>query len=171
MKVLRFRTSVTVRSAAPPQVVYDTVVRLRLHLVWSGDRAADDGFKLTSLEAPDGIAEIGTTFRSTGANFNGTFHDRSVVTEAVPPSVFVIHTDSRLDRKHGKPWEVRFIHRYDIAPEGEGSRLTYTDTTDRMNYVPYWLKPWLRPITRMAIRKGDTQQLSNLARLAEERAV
>jgi hypothetical protein len=39
-----------------------------------------------------------------------------------------------------------------------------------MNYVPYWLQPWMRPISRMAIRKGDTSQLTNLARVSEERA-
>ena len=170
MKTLRFQTSVTVTSTAPPEVVYDTVSELRLHLVWSGDRASDDGFKLLTLEAAQGVAEVGTSFSSTGANFNGTFHDRSVVTEAVRPRTFVIQTEARLERKRGKPWEVQFIHQYDIAPEGKGSRITYTDTTHRMNYVPYWLKPWLRPLTRMAIRKGDTQQLTNLARLAEERA-
>jgi hypothetical protein len=169
MKFLRFQTSVAVTSVAPPQDVFDTVTNLRLHLVWSGERASDDGFKLLTLDAAEGVADVGTSFSSTGANFNGTFHDRSVVTEAARPSVFVIQTEARLERKRGKPWEVQFIHRYDISPEGDGSRITYTDITHRMNYVPYWLKPWLRPLTRMAIRKGDTQQLTNLARLAEER--
>jgi hypothetical protein len=113
---------------------------------------------------------VGTAFTSTGANFNGTFHDRSVVEEMSPPNVFVIRTQSRLDRKRGRPWEVEFIHRYDIEPDGAGSRITYTDTAQNMNYVPYWLQPWMRPISRMAIRKGDTSQLTNLARLSEERA-
>lgn len=170
MKVLRFQTSVTVTSSAPPRAVYETVTDLKAHLVWSGERASDDGFKLLTLEGPDGAAGLGTTFSSTGANFNGTFRDRSVVTEAAPPNLFVIQTEARLDRRRGKPWEVQFIHRYDIEADGDGSRITYTDTAYRMNYVPYWLQPWMRPITRMAIRKGDTQQLANLARLAEERA-
>ena len=39
-----------------------------------------------------------------------------------------------------------------------------------MNYVPYWLHPLVRPLTRPAIRRADTKQLENLARLAEERA-
>ena len=170
MKVLRFQTSVTVATSVPPRVIYDTVADLKAHLVWSGERASDDGFKLLSLEGPDGAAGVGTTFSSTGANFNGTFHDRSVVTVASPPSLFVIQTDARLERTRGKPWEVQFIHRYDIEADGSGSRITYTDTAHRMNYVPYWLKAPLRPITRAVIRKGDTQQLTNLARLAEERA-
>lgn len=54
--------------------------------------------------------------------------------------------------------------------EGSGSRIVYTDTTQRMNYVPYWLQPWVRPLTRAAIHKADTKQLETLARLAEERA-
>ena len=58
---------------------------------------------------------------------------------------------------------------YDIRPEGDRSRITYTDTILRVSYVPYWLQPWMRPITRGAILKGDTKQLTNLARLAEER--
>ena len=168
-KVLRFEP-VTATSKAPPQAVYETVADLEAHLDWSGERASDDDFKLLALEAPDGAAHVGTAFTSTGANFNGTFHDRSVVTEASPPSRFVIETDARLDRKRGKPWEVRFHHRYDIEAEGDGSRIVYTETIQDMNYVPYWLHPLVRPLTRPAIRKADTKQLENLARLAEERA-
>ena len=51
------------------------------HLEWSGERAADDKFKLLTLEGAELTASIGSTFSSTGANFNGTFHDRSVVAE------------------------------------------------------------------------------------------
>ena len=47
---------------------------------------------------------------------------RSEVTVATAPSAFVIETDAHLDRKRGKPWDAHFIHRYDVAPEGEGSR-------------------------------------------------
>jgi hypothetical protein len=48
----------------------------------------------------------------------------------------VIETDAHLDRKRGKPWDAHFIHRYDVAPEGEGSRITFTETIERVNYVP-----------------------------------
>jgi hypothetical protein len=84
MKTFRFQTSVSVSSAAPPHVVYETVTDLRAHIVWSGERAADDGFKLLTMDAPEPSAQVGTSFSSTGANFNGTFHDRSVVTEGLP---------------------------------------------------------------------------------------
>ena len=165
----RFVTQTSVVSAAPPEVVFDTIADLRNHLEWSGERASDDGFKLLSLEASPGPAAVGTTFSSSGANFNGTFHDRSVVGEVIRPTRFVIETDAHLDRTRGKPWDVHFSHRYDIAPEGQGSRIVYTETIDRCNYVPYWLQWWLRPVTRAMINRGDRKQLENLARLAEER--
>ena len=167
----RFVTQVAVSSAAPPEVVFATVLDLRAHLEWSGERAEDDTFKLLAIEqTSEGDVALGSTFESTGANFNGTFHDRSVIAELSAPSVVVIETDARLDRDHGKPWEVHFTHRYDIAPQGTGSRITYTETISRLNYVPYWLKAPLRPITRRAIERGDAKQLQNLADLAAERA-
>jgi Polyketide cyclase / dehydrase and lipid transport len=167
-----FITQVSVRTTASPEVVYDTIADLRAHLEWSGERASDDTFKLLALEASDDRAVEGTTFTSTGANFNGTFHDRSTVTVATRPNAFVIDTDARLDRKHGRPWEVHFTHRYDIESDpGGGARIVYTETIDRLNYVPYWLKAWIRPLSRSVIMKADTKQLENLAALAEERAV
>jgi hypothetical protein len=169
-RVFHFRTQTSVTSTASPAGVFDTITDLRAHLEWSGERAEDDGFKLLDVDAPDGVAVVGTEFTSTGANFNGTFHDRSVITVADPPRVFVIDTDARLDRKHAKPWEVHFEHRYDIEPEADGSRITYTETISRLNYVPYWLRWWFRPISRAVIDKADRKQLRNLAQLAEERA-
>jgi hypothetical protein len=165
-----FRTQTSVTSEAPPRVVYDTIADLRAHLEWSGERATSDNFRLLTLEAPEGPATVGATFTSTGAADNGTFHDRSVVTEASRPDRFVIETDSRLDRKRGKPWEVHFSHQYDVRPDGDGSRIVYTETVERVNYVPYWLQPWIRPIFRVLVNRADVKQLRNLARLAEERS-
>lgn len=82
-----FESSVSVTSDAPPEAVYETVANLPAHLEWSGERASDENFKLLTLEAPEGRATDGTTFTSTGANFNGTFHDRSTVVETSPPLV------------------------------------------------------------------------------------
>jgi hypothetical protein len=165
-----FRTQTSVTSNAPPDAVFDTIVDLRAHLEWSGERAASQTFKLLELDAPSGPALVGTEFTSSGAADNGTFHDRSVVSEASRPTVFVIETDSRLDRKRGEPWEAHFTHRYDIVAEGEGSRITYTETISRVNYVPYWLKWGARTIFRPYVNRSDRKQLTNLARLAEERA-
>ena len=166
--VYRTRTSVT--SAASPDAVFDVVADLRAHMEWSGERATDDTFKLLTIEAPDGPALVGTTFTSTGANFNGTFHDRSVVTEASRPHRFILETDARLDRRRGKTWDVHFEHRYDIEPNGSGSNVSYTETIQRVNYVPYWLKAWARPIFKPLVNRADRKQLENLARLAEERS-
>jgi hypothetical protein len=167
---LGYRTQTSVTSSASPQVVYDTVADLRNHLDWSGERASSQTFKLLSIEAPEGPAAVGTSFTSSGAADNGTFHDRSVVTEAMSPTTFVIETDAHLDRKRGKPWDAHFIHRYDMAPDDEGSRITYTETIERVNYVPYWLQPGVRSIFKVYVNRADRKQLENLARLAEERS-
>ena len=162
------RTSVT--SSASPNVVYDVIADLRNHLDWSGDRASSDTFKLLSIDAPEGTAAVGTAFSSSGAADNGTFHDRSEVTVASRPTAFVIETDAHLDRTRGKPWDAHFIHRYDIEPDGSGSRITYTETIERVSYVPYWLQPGIRSIFKIYVNRADRKQLANLAGLAEERA-
>jgi hypothetical protein len=149
-----FRTQTTVTSAAPPQTVYDTIADLRNHLDWSGERASSDTFKLLSIDAPEGPAEVGTAFSSSAAD-NGTFHDRSVITMASRPTTFVIENDARLDRKRGKPWDAHFSHRYDVTPEGDGSRITYTEIVERVNYIPYRLQPWLRSIFKVYVNRAD----------------
>lgn len=167
---LMFRTRTSATSKASPEVVYEVIADLRNHLEWSGERASSETFKLLSLEAPEGPAAVGTTFTSTGAGGKDTFHDRSAVTEATRPHRFVIDTDARLERKRAEPWEAHFSHRYDIQPEGDGSRIVYTETVERVNYVPYWLKPGIRTIFRPMVNRADRKQLQNLARLAEERS-
>ncbi len=167
---LMFRTQPSVTSTAPPEVVYEVIADLRNHLVWSGERAGSDGFKMLTLNAPEGPAKVGTTFTSTGTAGKDTFHDRSVVTEASRPHRFVIETDAQLERRRAKMWLVHFSHRYDVVPEGSGSRIVYTETAERVNYVPYWLKPGIRTLFRPWVNRADRKQLRNLARLAEERS-
>ena len=118
-----------------------------------------------------GPATVGTSFTSSGAADNGTFHDRSVVTEASRPTRFTIETDARLERKRGELWEAHFSHRYDIEPDDAGSKIVYTETVERANYTPYWLNSLVRPIFRPLVNRADRKQLENLARLAEERSV
>jgi Polyketide cyclase / dehydrase and lipid transport len=167
-RALGYRTQTSATSKAPPEVVFDTIADLRNHLVWSGERASDQTFKLLSLEPSGVIAEVGTTFTSSGANYNGTFHDRSVVTVVSRPQTFAIETDAHLDRKHSRPWDAHFEHRYDITPEGDGTTITYTETIQRVNYVPYWLAPVVRSLFKVLVNQADRKQLQNLARLAEE---
>jgi hypothetical protein len=78
--------------------------------------------------------------------------------------------DSRLEHARGRTWEVHFIHRYDIEPDADGSRIVYTETVQRANYRPYWLHPLISPIFRPYVKRADRKQLTNLARLAEERS-
>ena len=163
-------TQTSVTADASPEVVFDVITDLDAHVEWSGKRAADEDFKLLTLEPLERLANVGTTFDSTGANFNGIFHDRSIVTEFVRPTRFTIETNARLDRTRGKSWEVHFQHRYDIRPEGDGSRIIYTETIQQLNYVPYWLKPIVRLVFRPLVNSADRKQLANLARLAEERS-
>ena len=168
---LMFRTQTSATSEASLEEVYDVIAELRNHLEWSGERASSDTFKLLSLDAPEGPATVGTTFTSSGSGGKDTFHDRSVVTEASRPHRFVIETDARLERRKGEPWEAHFSHRYEIQPEGKRSRIVYVETVERVNYVPYWLKPGIRTIFRPIVNRADRKQLRNLARLAEERSL
>ena len=165
-----FRTHPSVTSTASPEAVFDVIADLRNHLIWSGDRAESDEFKMLTLEAPPGPATVGTTFTSSGSAGKDTFHDHSVVIEVAPPRTFVIETDARLERRNAKTWEAHFSHRYDVLPEGSGSRIVYTETIERVNYLPYWLKPGIRTIFRPWVNRADRSQLRNLAHLAEERS-
>lgn len=170
LRTFIFETSVSATSKASPQAVYAVVADLQAHLEWSGERASSESFRLLTLDAPPGAATVGTTFSSTGASGKDTFHDSSTVVEASPPSRFTIETQARLERKRAREWKVRFVHRYDIEPDGSGSHIVYTDTASDMNYKPYWLQPGIRMLTRLLVGREDTKQLENLARLAEERA-
>ena len=46
---------------------------------------------------------------------------------------------------------VQFVHRHDIEADGDGSRITYTGTAYRMNYVPHWPSwPWPGRVLRIS---------------------
>lgn len=169
-RALMFRTQTWVTSKASPETVFDVILDPPRILSGQGNRATDEGYKLLSLEAPEGPASVGTRFTSTGNAGRDTFHDRSIITEASRPNRFVIETDSRLVMKSARTWEAHRSLRYDVASQGEDSRITHTETVERVNYVPYWLKPWARPIFRPFVNRADRGQLQNLARLAEERS-
>jgi hypothetical protein len=57
-----------------------------------------------------------------------------------------------------------------VYPEDSGSRIVYTETIERVNYLPYWLKPGIRTIFKPWVNRADRKQLRNLAGLAEERS-
>jgi uncharacterized protein YndB with AHSA1/START domain len=166
--IIRFEATVT--SKASPDVVYEILGDPSTHLQWAGREAPRQDFRLLTLDAPKGLASVGTRFLSTGANSkdgSSTFHDESIVTEATPPSLFAFVTESHLSRKHRKTWEVRFVHRYEVHPNGVGSRITYTASVYPVNYRPYWLHPLMRPMTKKLVNVFTTKHISNLSRMAE----
>lgn len=161
----------TVSSKARPNVVYDILADPSTHLEWAGNQAPRQDFRLLTLDAPKGPASVGTRFVSTGANSkdgSSTFHDESIVTEATAPTLFAFVTESHLERKHRPIWEVRFVHRYEVHPESDGSRITYTASVYPVNYRPYWLHPLMRPMTKKLVNIFTTKHISNLARMAEK---
>jgi hypothetical protein len=164
--IITFHAAAT--TVASAHRTFEVLRDLPSHLEWAGRRSAYDDFKLLRLDAPERKAEVGTRFTSTGSAVNGTFHDASVVTEVSQPRRLTFQTDARLDRTRGREWEMRFVHRYDIVPTAEGCRIDYTCTaTRRTNYVPYWLRPWARPLTRVMVQRQIRGQLGNLVALAE----
>jgi len=164
----------TVRSAAAPSAVYALLANPATHLEWAGEQAPNKGFRLLTLDAAGEPATVGTTFVSTGAGDKRgamTFHDRSTVTEATPPTAFAFATDAELLRKHRPAWEARFVHRYELDFEGASTVVTYTCEVYPQNYRPYWLHPLMRPATRTMISRSMRQNLENLARMAERKRI
>jgi len=159
----------SVRSAASPARVYDVLADLGSHLVWAGDEAPKKNFRLLSMDASTHRATVGDRFASTGANMNGTFHDQSVVVEATPGSRFGFDTESTLDRRHARALRARLTHRYAIEPtaQGDGSVITYICEAWPQNYMPWWLRPGLRSMTRFSVQRIMTAHLRNLATMTE----
>lgn len=169
-ELIRFETEVS--TTAPPEVVYDVLADLRTHLQWAGTEAPRADFRLLDLTAPEGPAEVGTTFTSTGdAGGGDVFHDSSVVTEATRPSRLTFQTAARLDRRRRPPWLVQFTHRYTVQPAAEGSRIRYLAFAEDANYRPWWLQPGIRSMTRWMMTGRMRKQLANLVALVEQRAV
>ena len=163
----RVRFHATATSSAAPERVYDVLADVTTHLRWAGEEAPRKTFRLLTLEGPKGVGTVGTEFRSTGANGKEIFHDRSTVIEAVAPTAFAFETVSRLDRKHRRAWEARFVHRYELIPRGGGTLIDYTIGVWPINYIPYWLRPGMKQVTRTMVKALTRRHLANLATVAE----
>jgi hypothetical protein len=163
-----------VRCNATPAQVYEVLADPSSHLEWAGDQAPAKAFRLLTLDAPTGVASVGTTFTSIGAGSKSgamTFHDRSTVTEAKPHNAFGFETDSRLVRKHRPTWEARSVHRYTVTPDGSATRVHYTCAVYPQNYRPYWLHPLMRPLSRRMVGRAIRRNMEVMARVTEEEAL
>jgi len=160
------------RSASvPPTLVYATLADLSTHTAWAGSMHNKKNFGLRTMEASADPAVVGTEFRSTGDDPMGSFTDRSVVTEATSPSVFEFVTEGHLEpKKQGKPTcDTRITYRFEIAPTGTGSEVTYRLHISKWTNAPAVLRSAaLRPIARMATKSYAKKMLRNLTTYAAE---
>ena len=80
-----YRVTVSERTAAPPEAVYDLLSDLGTHIEWGGSWHPSRTQRLQSMEAPEGPATVGVEFWSVGTTSAGSWHDRSRVTAATRP--------------------------------------------------------------------------------------
>jgi hypothetical protein len=157
---------------ARAEEVFDVLVDLRSHLVWSGERQ-QPGTRLLSIEAPEGPAAVGTEFTSTGTDGSARFADRSVVTVATRPSVFEFVTEAQREAK-GRVAGWTIVHRYELTPSGEGCRVGYTIRVTRISALPGALRlfnvPGLSALLRKVAAGVSRRGVRNLAAFAEERS-
>jgi len=166
----------TATSKSSPKEIYDTLTDLRTHVEWGGRKSANKGLKtnktleLVEIDAPAGAATTGTRFSSKGASRKEFFHDQSVVTDARAGEVFAFETDARLARNRAPEWTAHFVHRYEITPDGDGARVDYTCSVRPVNYMPYWLKPMMKPMTKWNVNRIIGLHLRNLAEYSQQGA-
>jgi Polyketide cyclase / dehydrase and lipid transport len=163
---------VVATTTASPMRIYATLADLSTHTTWAGTMHGKKNFGLRTLEASADPAIVGTEFHSTGDDPMGTFTDRSVVTEATDPSVFEFVTEGHLQpRKRGKPaCDTRITYRFEIAPKGTGSAITYRVHLTRWTNPPALLRSHvLRPVLRAAMKSSSKKMLRNLTTYATNR--
>ena len=157
---------------APAEVVYDLLADLRSHLEWAGQRQGETT-RLLMLAGPPGPAGVGVEFLSTGSDGKvAQWSDRSVVTEATRPEVFEFVTDGQRQGKPGRrPWLATAVHRYVIAPQAGGCRVTYTQDLTRLDGAPWILRtPGVSRIVFRVSAKYMRRGFDGLLALAEEKA-
>jgi uncharacterized protein YndB with AHSA1/START domain len=159
--------------AVPAEVVWDVLANLRTHAQWGGERQKRNT-RILSIDAPEGVAGVGTEFATTGADPMGRFGDRSVVTEATRPSTFEFVTEAGLETKKGKRSDWTVVHRYELTPKGTGCRIAYTIRLTRISDLVGMLAIFNVPGLSTLALKGSAgvarRGVKNLAAVAEERA-
>jgi Polyketide cyclase / dehydrase and lipid transport len=161
------------RSRARPEQVFDVLADLRTHLEWAGKRQFRS-FRLLSLEAPGGPAQLGTRFASTGRipMNRARFDNRNEVTEADRPRRFEVTTESTIAWRKRAPGAGSFVNAFEISPDGTGSRVIYRSAQLRFLEPPWGIRyPLLRNVTyRIWIPIWSRRGFRNLLRMAEERS-
>ena len=156
-------------SSAPASVVYDLLADLGSHLEWAGTKQRSD-FRLLSLAAPDGAAQIGSIFSSTGSIPMSArrWHDRSTVTLAERPSRFEFKTEARAGDGDSAT-VATYAHRYDIEPTADGCRVTYRCTQEAIERPMLRLRlPVIRDVMwRVGIPMFAGRGFRNLIALSE----
>jgi Polyketide cyclase / dehydrase and lipid transport len=168
-KEIRF--SLTTNMDAPPEAVYDTLADIPTHLEWGGKRVKKN-FRLTGIEGGSSAAALGDEWSSTGSAPDGSFRDRSVVTEASRPRSFEFRTESHVAFKSGAEAEWTTVNRYDIEPRGAGSKVTYSQRMTRatdLGGAKMLLNPIVGPFARMMIGGLVKPAMKNLGAMAAER--
>ena len=155
------------RTPAMGDAVYAALTDLSTHLDWAGKGTGDPKFRLLTMDHAGGDAVIGTRFTSTGVVQMGTFHDETVVTDAERGSRFAFITESVLERPRGQAWRGWFEHRYALAREGDDTVINYECDIHFGNYVPYWWRLPMRPMTRFMVGRRTTASMRRLGAIAE----
>jgi hypothetical protein len=121
-----YEVTVTESCKAPAYMVYDLLADLRSHMEWGGRRVPVSGQRLTSIQAPDGLATAGVEFDSVGATASGEWHDHSRLTISDRRQEFEFVTKGTLEYRPGRaPIRATSIHHYDIESNPEGCTVVY----------------------------------------------
>ena len=147
---------------ASPVQVFDYLAAVERHTEWSG--SVQFGLDYVEVVTPGPIA-VGTRFRSTGRNATGKPNqDLSEIAVLYRPARVGWDTTFRLG-----PARARFSHRYYLAAEEGGTRLTYLiEKAESLNLVGSLFLFILRTFKR---REGEQVALNglNAFKLAAER--
>lgn len=163
--VLRREIAVTVHDHAmvPADIVFDVLANLPNHMEWGGAEAST----LLSMQAPIGLATVGTEFTSTAEDRICRMQDSSVVTEALRPRTFERVTESALEsKKYGTRAGWLLVHRYEIESKVDQSEITYTCRLVRASGLPGVLSMFGFPLLRsFAAREWARANRGGLRRL------
>lgn len=175
-----YTVTLTGRCDARPEQVYDLLADLGSHTTWAGDRQYRQ-FRLLSQDAPAAPAKVGRQFHSTGRipMISVVNDNHNTVTVADRPDRFAFTTHTSIDWPRARRLDLPpragsargvFHHRYEIAPDGRGSRVTYTLTQERFDNPPWGMRfPLLRIGThRMMIPLWLARGFRNLLTAAEQ---